>query len=119
MSRPQQVGLLVLMALGAVGASSSPKVGSVCESDGPLSLRPKSYDSIRIGMTRAKVEGILGSPDYSPIDGQDYSSTDGECEVAPGRTAGCGYIIEYRDYSKTPLKDTGRVVECSWGAIGE
>jgi len=116
---PKQLALAILIAVAAAGAASAPKVGSLCESDGPLSLRPKSYDSIHIGMTRAQVEGILGSPDYSPIDGQDYFSTHGECEVAPGRTAGCGFVIEYRDYSKSPLRDTGRVVECSWGGIGE
>ena len=44
-------------------------------------------------------ERILGSEHYSPLDGQDYFYTGGTCEVAPGYTAECGFVIDYRDYS--------------------
>lgn len=90
-----------------------------CESNGPSKLRPPSYDAIRIGMTRERVQRILGSPDYSPVEGLDYYSTGGDCEIEPGRSTSCGFVISYRDDSKDPPRDTGRIVECSWGAIGE
>jgi hypothetical protein len=39
--------------------------------------------------------------------------------MVPGVVAGCGYVIDYRDFSKDPARDTGRVTGCSWGGIGE
>ena len=70
-------------------------------------------------MTRAQVERVLGREKYSPIDGQDYFSTEGDCEVEPGVMASCGYVIEYRDYADDLVRDTGRVMSCDWGGIGE
>lgn len=110
---------VTLLAVICAGASCSSRVASTCETDSPSALMPKSFDSIRIGMTKAEAEAILGPPDYSPIDGQYYFSTGGDCEVAPDRMASCGFIIEYRDHSKSPGEDTGRIVECRWGGIGE
>jgi hypothetical protein len=119
MFRLRQLSLVAFLVVGAAGAPSSEGSGPVCESDGPLQLRPQTFDRIRIGTARAEVEHILGSPDYSPARGQDYFSTPGECEVEPGRKTGCGFVIDYRDYSANPSPDTGRVVKCRWGAIGE
>lgn len=111
--------LVTLSLLCCCLAQSSGTVGPICADDGPRHLRPKTINSIRIGMTRARVEAILGEPDYSPVDGQYYFSTPGDCEMVPGVAAGCGYIIDYRDFSKDPVRDTGRVTGCSWGGIGE
>ena len=111
--------LVSFSQLGGCMASSIVSPATPCESDGPLQLRPATFESIHVGMTRSQVKSILGRPDYSPGEGQDYYFTGGECEIVPGRTAGCGYVIEYRDYSKTPLMDTGRVMSCCWGGIGE
>jgi hypothetical protein len=100
-------------------AQPAASVGAHCELNGPAELRPATLATIRIGMTREQVREILGPPDYSPVDGQDYHSTPGECELETGRMAPCGYVIEYRDYSSATAENTGRVVECRWGAIGE
>jgi hypothetical protein len=112
---------LLLVALLVIAGCATPaaELGALCELEGPESLKPKTFGSIRIGMTRAQVERVLGREKYSPIDGQDYFSTAGDCEVEPGVMASCGYVIEYRDYSKEPVRDTGRVMSCSWGGIGE
>lgn len=113
-----RLALVSMIAMLTMSCSSTGP-GEHCESTGPADLRPKSFASIRIGMARTEVHGFLGAPDYSPIEGQDYHSTPGECELEPGRTASCGFVIEYRDTSKDPAPDTGRIVECRWGAIGE
>lgn len=111
--------LVAVSALCECVAQASDMPGATCESIGPRNLQPKTFSSIGIGMTRAEVELILGTPDYSPVDGQYYFATPGQCEVAPGRTAGCGYVIDYRDYSKEPPRNSGRVTSCWWGGIGE
>ena len=110
---------LVALVLMVGCATPVPETGAPCESDGPESLKPETFSSIHIGMTRAQVERVLGKQKYSPIDGQDYFSTPGRCEVDPEHMAPCGYVIEYRDFSKDPAKDTGRVMSCSWGGVGE
>ena len=97
----------------------SERTGSACTSDGPESLKPASFSSIHVGMTRTQVERILGKPDHTPIDGQDYFGTPGECEVEPGYMGQCIFVIEYRDDSKPRRRDTGRVTGCYWGGVGE
>lgn len=112
---------LSLLGVLVVAGCATPvtELGALCDLGKPESLKPKTFSSIRIGMTRAQVERILGKEKYSPIDGQDYFGTAGECEVEPGIMAACGYVIEYRDYSVDPARDTGRVMSCRWGGIGE
>ena len=117
--RSAAILLVTSSLLGGCMASPSASPATPCESDGPIQLRPATFASIHVGMTRSQVNLVLGRPDYSPGVGQDYFYTGGKCEVAPGHMAGCGYVIEYRDYSKTPLRDTGRVMSCGWGGIGE
>ena len=107
------MGLLVIAGC----ATPAAKLGALCDLRGPETLKPKTFNSIRIGMKRAQVEKILGREKYSPIDGQDYFSTGGDCEVEAGHMGYCGYVIEYRDYPDD--RDTGRVTSCHWGGIGE
>ena len=49
-------------------------------------------------MDRQSVERLLGEPDYSPIDGQYYYSSDRTSSMADqGREADLGLIVDYRD----------------------
>jgi len=107
--------VLTLLAACAVPPGATPVL---CTSRGNEALKPSTFASIHLGMTRAQVERILGKEKYSPIDGQDYYSTEGECEVEPGIMGSCVFVIEYRDVA-TSSRDTGRVTGCFWGGVGE
>lgn len=57
-------------------------------------------NSLYRGMLRSEVERLLGDPDYSPIDGQYYYSSDRSADSdnqAGGGTA--GLVVDYRDES--------------------
>ena len=81
-------------------------------------------------MSKEAVDRILGAPTYSPVDGQYYYPTDGDCpmpndEPEGPRTAPCGVVAEFRvtDYSvdEDPPRTTvtGILESCWWGGIGE
>jgi hypothetical protein len=89
-----------------------------CDVNGPAQLMPASVKRVRLGMSKAEVERILGKADYSPIDGQYYYSTGGECPLEDAnRNAPCGVIADFRRGSDSRI--TGSLQSCTWGAIGE
>ena len=112
-------GVAALMLSAVCGASCARAPGLPgCTIDGPLSLLPASVKQVRLGMSKAELERLLGQATYSPIDGQYYFTTGGECPLeATGRHAACGVIAEFRrapDY-----RVTDALQSCTWGAIGE
>lgn len=74
------------------------------------------YGQLTEGMARADVEGFLGEPDYSPIDGQFYYSSDRR-GAADGRdNVPVGVVVDYREESGA-VTDT---LQDFWiGPIGE
>ena len=86
----------------------------------------RDYNSLEIisghlhkGMSRSKVEELLGKADYSPIEGQEYYSSDRR-EAAGGgkerRYITVGLVVEYCDEQG---KLTGQLQRLRLGAIGE
>jgi outer membrane protein assembly factor BamE (lipoprotein component of BamABCDE complex) len=70
-----------------------------------------------IGMPRSEVERLLGAPDYSPIDGQYYYSSDRSVESQDqGGSVSTGLVVDYRDASGN-VTDT--LHEFTLGPIGE
>ena len=109
----------VLAGCESVGGPAMP----FCEITSPNDSVPESIHRIHQGQPKAEVDAILGTPDYSPTEGQYYHSTGGDCELVDAdRRAACGYIVEYRgehfDSSKG-MTDQDRLEGCSWGGIGE
>lgn len=66
---------------------------------------------MRESMPQQQVEQLLGSPDYSPTEGQFYYSTDRQDSL--GRTY--GLVVDYR----TDERLTEQLQEYWFGAIGE
>lgn len=75
------------------------------------------HQQLRTGMNRAEVENLLGEPDYSPIEGQYYYSSDGEDESDPERgPVSVGVVVDYRDETGALSKK----LQTFWlGPIGE
>ncbi len=73
--------------------------------------------ALRLGQPRAEVEKLLGPPDYSPIGGLFYYSSDRKTE---GGTP-VGLIVEYRvtDPRTGETRETGRLESFSLGPIAE
>ena len=100
-----------------------------CEIWSPANPPPDAIKQIRLGMSYLEVVELLGEPDYSPIVGQYYHSTGGNCTTDGGPDAPCGFVLEYRtiDYGSSDgisvtLPDNVedyRLQGCSWGGIGE
>ncbi len=59
------------------------------------------YRHLRKGMERSEVEELLGEPDYSPVEGQYYYSSDRRETVNRGkeqvRVSVVGMVVDYRD----------------------
>jgi|WetSurMetagenome_2_1015567.scaffolds.fasta_scaffold16394_3 hypothetical protein len=72
---------------------------------------------LRLGTPRAEVERLLGKPDYSPIEGQFYYSSD---RRTPAGTP-VGLIVEYRtiDPRAAEATITGKLESLYLGPIGE
>ena len=72
---------------------------------------------LHLGMSRAEVERLLGKPDYSPIDGQYYYSSDRRTESGTP----IGLIVEYRitDPRTATVTATGKLESFFLGPIGE
>jgi hypothetical protein len=110
---------IVILAGGpcAIGCRRGDQRGR-CDVNGPAALVPASVKQVRLGMSTREVEGLLGKATYSPIDGQYYYSTGGECPLeATGRNAPCGVIADFRRGPDYRVTDT--LQSCTWGAIGE
>lgn len=112
--------VLTLIAVCLVGCKGeTTTVG--CSIDGPKHLMPENVGRIRLGMSRAELESVLGEGAYSPIDGQFYFSTGGDCPLEDtDLMAPCGVVAEFRDYSGAgdPVL-TDSLQACWWGGIGE
>lgn len=89
----------------------------------------KDYVSLEIlceqlhkGMMRSTVEELLGKADYSPIEGQEYYSSDRRETVGSGkeqirqRDIPVGLVVDYRDEQG---ELTGRLQSFRLGRIGE
>ena len=100
--------------------STSP---AFCEITSPNDPVPETFQRIHGGQRKSEIDAILGTPDYSPTEGQYYHSTGGDCELVDAdRRAPCGYVLEYRGKrfdSAKGMTDQDRLESCSWGAIGE
>ena len=72
---------------------------------------------LRKGMARTEVEALLGEADYSPIEGQDYYSSDRR-ELVPETSAKqtVGLIVEYRNEQG---RLTAQLQQFELGLIGE
>lgn len=73
--------------------------------------------ALRLGQPRAEVEKLLGTPDYSPISGLYYYSSDRKSE---GGTP-VGLIVEYRvtDPRSGETRETGKLESFTLGPIAE
>ena len=68
--------LAVLLLLAASCASALERASHRYKQDRDYASLETIAHSLRTGMSRAEVEALLGSPDYSPTDGQyNYSSS--------------------------------------------
>lgn len=97
-----------------------------CRIEGPSQLLPESVPRIRIGMSKADLESILGAPDYSPAEGLYYFSMGGDCPVGETtRLVSCGVVAEFRGAYSDETGEQGeqgeqdKLQSCWWGAIAE
>ena len=78
------------------------------------------YRHLAKGMRRTEAEHLLGEPDYSPIEGQCYYSSDREEDSANGNDGHSkvpvGIILDYRDKKGV---STGKIQTFQMGPIGE
>jgi hypothetical protein len=72
---------------------------------------------LRKGMARTEVEALLGEADYSPIEGQEYYSSD-RSEFVPKTDTKqtVGLVVEYRDEQG---RLTAQLQQFELGLIGE
>ncbi len=79
---------------------------------------------LRKGMARSKIEELLGEPDYSPVEGQEYYSSDRRETAGSGKEKEqvkqidmpVGLIVDYRDEQR---KLTRQLQTFRLGRIGE
>ncbi|MGD8912878.1 MAG: hypothetical protein PVI97_06705 [Candidatus Thiodiazotropha sp.] len=75
------------------------------------------YNGFYKGMGRMEVERLLGEPDYSPIDGQYYYSSDRSVySDDQAKDVNLGLVVDYRDVNG---EITERLHEFWLGPIGE
>lgn len=94
------------------------------ENDSARYKHNKGYTSLETicnsfykGMPRTEVEHLLGEPDYSPINGQYYYSSDRSVYLEDqGREVSVGLVVDYRDMNG---KITETLQEFWLGPIGE
>jgi len=112
---------MVLLTALLVGcyADSSP-----IESAGAEYRHNRNYKSLEViyknlspGMQRKEIERLLGEPDYSPGDGQDYYSSDRSVYVEDQeREVVVGLVVDYQDKNGAV---TETLQEFWLGPIGE
>jgi hypothetical protein len=117
------VFLVLLAALGCEAHRPSLR-STACRIEGPKRLAPDELQRIHLGMSKTELEGVLGQADYSPLDGQFYFGTGGECPLdGTGREAPCGVVADFNrtTYGATTIETvvTDSLQSCWWGAIGE
>jgi hypothetical protein len=86
--------------------------------------KTRNYRSLKVlvkylkrGMPRCKVVSILGEPDYSPVDGQCYYSSD----KTNSKGVIIGLVVEYRKYvgNDVDMTVTGKLESFKLMSIGE
>jgi hypothetical protein len=98
--------LLILVLLAVSCASALDRAASdyrQTKSDASLDVVARSLHK---GMARISVERLLGTSDYSPVEGQYYYSS---------RRANYGLVVDYRSEGRI----TDRLQDFTLGAIGE
>lgn len=110
---------IALVAVCITACTAQPPSAG-CTIQGPQERVPEQVQRVRLGMTRAELEALLGPADYSPTEGQFYFSTGGDCPLeGSDRLASCGVVAEFRDYGSGDAVLTESLRSCWWGAIGE
>lgn len=86
-----------------------------CLIEGPLHLAPRKLNQLHLGLSKSSVDRIMGAPTQSPMAGQYYYPTGGQCPLgAPAAqlTAQCGLVADFL------VQDADDKLErCWWGAI--
>jgi hypothetical protein len=114
------VALLSLSCLVGCGSGKFEPAG--CTVEGPQDLMPPKVAKIRLGISKHELEGVLGEPDDSPVEGQYRFGTGGDCPLEGGvRLAPCGLVAEFRRFpgGRRDAVLTDSLQSCFWGAIGE
>lgn len=111
---------LALLNILACSAEYPADGASGCVVEEFAAVAPSKVKQIKLGMSKDDLRRILGEEDYSPVEGQYYFSTGGECPLDAGnRMAPCGLVAEFRAEKNGELQLTERLQSCWWGAIGE
>ena len=118
--------LLVLMSIACTDCTGRDQEAEQVEQAGSSYRTHKDYAGLELisrhlhtGMTRSEVEALLGEADYSPIEGQEYYSSDRREAVGSGkerRYITVGLVVEYRDEQG---ELTGQLQRFWLGRIGE
>jgi len=87
--------ILLLLPLSACGGQELAQAAASYRQRKDSASLEVIHRRLRIGMPQAEVEGLLGEPDYSPIEGQQYyaSRRDGTEQSGPPPTL----VVDYRD----------------------
>lgn len=106
-----------------ISSHMTPPQISGCRIEGPSSLLPEPVTRVRIGMSKAELEAILGPADYSPAEGLYYFSTGGDCPLGEtDREVSCGVVAEFRVEHANEAEEpvvSDKLQSCWWGGIGE
>lgn len=115
-----RIAAVTLLAMSA-SACQPTRPAPGCSIEGPDDLVPSQVLGIRLGMSHAELEALLGPPDYSPAEGQYYFSTGGDCPLgSEGQVASCGVVASFAASDDGDgAKGSGSLAGCWWGAIGE
>jgi len=94
----QVVLLTVLLAGCSAGLSSLESASASYKQHRYYTSLEKIYKNLSSGMYRKEVVRLLGEPDYSPINGQYYYSSNGsEYSEEQKREISVGLVVDYRD----------------------
>lgn len=112
---------IILLSVLLVGCFSN---GSYIEKVSANYKQTRGYNSLKIiykglskGMQKKEVDRLLGEPDYSPIDGQYYYSSDHyEYSEQQERNVSVGLVVDYRNSDGIV---TEKLQEYRLGPIGE
>ncbi len=129
--RPYQYVLFFCISLLLTGCAQEPEQSEQLKQAGRSYKAQRDYASLetvhrhlRKGMARSKMEELLGEPDYSPVEGQEYYSSDRRETAGSGKEKEqvkqidmpVGLIVDYRDEQG---ELTGQVQTFRLGRIGE
>lgn len=120
MNKTSPLIFIAILLLGSCGYPSLRRVSTHYKAHKDYASLKMIYKHLGRGMKRSKVENLLGEPDYSPINGQYYYSSDRE-EYPEGSTADqnkvpVGLVVDYRN----PLGVLTNELQTLWlGPVGE